>query len=448
MRITAYAHGTRGDVWPMIALGTELSQRGHEVTLAVSAEFRGLVEQCGLEFSPLPVDLVDYLASDDGQRLVHTGGVALMRRLQQLLAGHADAMDEGFIASATGADAVIANHMTFERAQCVADARAIPVALVWPLSAAVTGEFGSQIVTRGRIRSRTLRKLSHEVAWRIWWHASAGQIRAFRRKLGLSPRSAPAFQRLSNPHALWLHTFSPSLLPRPSDWPSYLKVTGAWQAPPRLRSAASESVPKELETWLEDGDPPIFFGFGSMPVFEPQRLLDDAIAVSEALGARAIVNADWAQRGRVDAPISDRFRIVGAVDHDRLLPRCRAAVHHGGAGTTTAAARAGCPALVCSVWADQPWWGEHLARRGVGAHIRFRKLDRESLLRGLNEVLDPRVRGRAQALGAAIRAEGDGLRAATDLLDQWLATAQPTPTGVRRRTTRAEVLPRGKRTRT
>jgi sterol 3beta-glucosyltransferase len=127
------------------------------------------------------------------------------------------------------------------------------------------------------------------------------------------------------------------------------------------------------------------------------------------------------------------YIVDGPLDHDRLLPRCRAAVHHGGAGTTRAAARAGLPALVVSVSFDQPWWGRRLERLGVGHHLRFADLDRTTLEAGLRLVLDPDTAARAAALGQRMEAEPDGAHESARMLDDWLVTAQPqTPPAPRR----------------
>jgi sterol 3beta-glucosyltransferase len=125
--------------------------------------------------------------------------------------------------------------------------------------------------------------------------------------------------------------------------------------------------------------------------------------------------------------LPEQVRVVGAVDHDRLFPQCAAVVHHGGAGSTTTSLRAGRPTMVCSVIVDQPWWGEHMRRLGVGTHVPFRKLDRQTLKAGLRTLLDPEVGARARSLGAAIQAEGDGLPEADRLFDDWIVRAEPTP---------------------
>ena len=95
--------------------------------------------------------------------------------------------------------------------------------------------------------------------------------------------------------------------------------------------------------------------------------------------------------------------MVGAVDHAAVLPRCRAAVHHGGAGTTAAALRAGLPAVVGWYSADQPMWGDLLRGAGVGVARRASTLTQPGVLAGaLAEVLDDATAARAVALGSRL----------------------------------------------
>jgi sterol 3beta-glucosyltransferase len=91
--------------------------------------------------------------------------------------------------------------------------------------------------------------------------------------------------------------------------------------------------------------------------------------------------------------------------------------------------------MVCSVWADQPFWGTRLEQLGAGVHVPFRRLDRSNLESGLRRLLSDPVRERAAALGESIRAEGDGTERAAELLDEWLLAAAPIGTRRRRRTT-------------
>lgn len=440
MRITLYAHGTRGDVAPMVALGWQLAARDHDVTVAVPEEFREFTERAGLRTALLPFDLVAWLSTAEGQRLLHRGGVRLLRRMSGEYSRHADAFDEAYEGAARGAEALVGTILTYDRALALGDALSIPVATVYQVPIGLSREYPSLVLTRRSFRSGLLCRGSHELAERIWWHGTAKTTKAFRRKLDLPSSSQSTYRRLQHPGALGLHTVSPSLFPRPTDWGRHLQITGAWEMPAALRSSLGEDLPADLQAWLDAGDPPIFFGFGSMPVLDPQPLFDDVIGVTTALGRRAIVSENCVSSGGAEA-LPEQLRVVGALDHDRLFPQCAAVVHHGGLGSTTASVRAGRPTMVCSVFGDQPWWGEQMRRLGVGTHVPFRKLDRDALESGLRTLLDPAVDARARALGAAIQAEGDGLPAAAQLLEDWLVTAEPAPSPSGSRRPRRRVGP-------
>jgi sterol 3beta-glucosyltransferase len=426
VRITLFAHGLRGDVWPIVALGWKLAERDHDVTIALPGEFRAFGERAGLRTATLPLNLMSWLGTTEGQRLLNRGGVRVMRGIASQYSRHADALDEAHRAAAAGAEALVGALLTVDRAQVLGDLLEIPVAMVFQQPVAPSGELSSVVLTKGHVRSRWLRRASGDLAYRIWWRGNAKATFAFRRKLGLPARSRPTYHRMRDHGTLGLHTFSPSLLPRPTDWPDNFVVTGAWGMPTALRKSIDEGLPDDLQAWLDAGDAPIFLGFGSMPVLEPERMLDDIAGVTSALGRRAIVSENCIPR-EIAVRLPDHLRAVGVLDHDRLFPRCAAVVHHGGLGSTTASLRAGRPTMVCSVFGDQPWWGEQMQRLGVGVHLPFRKLDRDTLEAGLRTLLDPAVARRAGALGSAIQSEGDGLPEAAQLLEDWLVAAEPAP---------------------
>lgn len=426
MRITLFTHGTRGDVWPFIALGDHLRERDHDVTLAAPPNYAALVRAAGLRYGPLPFDGAAFLATAEGRRLTAVGGVRMVRALQAAYAEHARAFDESFLEASEGAEALVAMHMTIERAQVIAEYRGLPLAMVWPTVLTPTGEFSSPALQGRELPTRALRRASHLLLHRIWAAGSARQTAALRRRLGLPSSWTPAFYRHRDPDALCLNTVSPSIVPRPCDWGPQERTSGSWRMSNRVRGNLGERIPAALQSWLEAGEAPLYLGLGSMPVFEPAALLGDIRAATAAVGARTIIHAGWAAHGGATPDPDGRVYIVdGPLDHDRLLPRCRAAVHHGGAGTTMTVARAGLPALVVSVGFEQPWWGRRLERLGVGRHLRFADLDRVRLETGLRRVLEPRTAARAATLGHRMRGEPDGAHASARMLEDWLVTAEP-----------------------
>jgi sterol 3beta-glucosyltransferase len=197
-----------------------------------------------------------------------------------------------------------------------------------------------------------------------------------------------------------------------------MPVVGSIRFPAEARDRLGEAGPDpQLAAWLRNGKPPVYFGLGSMPVSDPSEMLGIIESVARKRGERAVVVAGWSQLEAAKNP-PDHLRVVGAVDHGWLFPQCGAAVHHGGAGTVFAAASAGLPSVVCSVFADQPFWGARLERLGVGVHLPFKKLGKASLEDALHRASAPAMKNAAAQLGAALRAEPDAAPRIVALIEQ------------------------------
>jgi UDP:flavonoid glycosyltransferase YjiC (YdhE family) len=209
------------------------------------------------------------------------------------------------------------------------------------------------------------------------------------------------------------------LVPRIDDYGPGRPFVGFLSMDHKLRHRVGESgTGPDLESWLGAGSPPIYFGFGSMPVIDHDGVLSMISEAASALGQRALVCAGWSnfhQGSRALA--SPHIRLVSTLDHDAVLTRCGAAVHHGGAGTTAACALGGLPALVYSVLADQPFWGRRLEDLGVGAHLGYADLSARTLVSGLGRLLDEAVQARAARLGEVLRSEQPSVPRAADLIE-------------------------------
>ena len=141
----------------------------------------------------------------------------------------------------------------------------------------------------------------------------------------------------------------------------------------------------------------------------PRRL----IGAARAVGRRIIVSRGWADLGLIDdAP---DCIAVGDVSYDVLFPRVAAVVHHGGAGTTATAARAGVPQVITPMFGDQFYWASRIVDLGVGATTPHTTMTEESLAAALWEVFDSAVV--VQARGLARQVSWDGAEIAARRLD-------------------------------
>jgi UDP:flavonoid glycosyltransferase YjiC (YdhE family) len=175
----------------------------------------------------------------------------------------------------------------------------------------------------------------------------------------------------------------------------------------------------ELTDWIAAGTPPVYFGFGSMPVESPAKAIAMITAVCAELGERALISTGVLDVD--DVPHGEHVKLVGAVNHSKIFPACRAVVHHGGAGTTAASVRAGVPTVVLWVSADQPVWASQINRMKVGVAQRFSRTSARSLTKALRTALTPEYRERARATAECMTTPAQSLAAAADLLE---ATAE------------------------
>jgi UDP:flavonoid glycosyltransferase YjiC (YdhE family) len=173
---------------------------------------------------------------------------------------------------------------------------------------------------------------------------------------------------------------------------------------------------------MKAGSPPVFIGFGSMPIKNPRRTTEIILEALRQTGQRAIVHTGWAGLGLQSLPASV-FRIDYA-PYDWLFPQMSMVIHHGGSGTTAFGLRAGVPSCAVPFVFDQSFWGEQIARLGAGPEpIPYKKLTverlREAIEMGVN---NPQMKQNAIELGDKIRTE-NGIEAAVGIIEKIIRTA-------------------------
>jgi vancomycin aglycone glucosyltransferase len=172
---------------------------------------------------------------------------------------------------------------------------------------------------------------------------------------------------------------------------------GAWFLPDQ------GSLPERVEQFLASGEPPVYFGFGSMRA--PEQTSRILIEAARTLGLRSILSQGWGNLAPIDSGAD--CLSIGEVSHERLLPRVAAVVHHGGAGTTTAAARAGKPQVIVPHLYDQYYWAHRVQQSGVGVPGPTRELLAvDAVVCALRESLQPGMTARAHALAGRVERRG------------------------------------------
>ncbi|KAL6871438.1 hypothetical protein ACP4OV_014267 [Aristida adscensionis] len=401
MQIVMLIVGTRGDVQPFIAIGKRLQDYGHRVRLATHANFKEFVMTSGLEFYPLggdPKILAGYMVKNKGFLPATPSEIPIQRKqirdiIFSLLPACKDPdIDTGI---SFNADAIIANPAAYE-------ALNVPIHIIFTMPWTPTCEFPHPF---SRVKQPAGYRLSYQIVDSFVWLGIRDMINDLRkRKLKLRPVTyLSGTHAYSNdiPHA---YIWSPYLVPKPKDWGPKIDVVGFCF----LDLASNYEPPEPLLRWLGNGDRPIYIGFGSLPIPEPDRLTKIIVEALEITGQRGIINKGWGGLGNLEES-KEFVYVLDNVPHDWLFLQCKAVVHHGGAGTTAAGLKAACPTTIVPFFGDQFFWGSMVHARGLGAPpVPVEQLQLHSLVDAIKFMIDPKVKERAVELASAIESE-DGV---------------------------------------
>jgi sterol 3beta-glucosyltransferase len=410
--------GTRGDVQPYVAIGQALVARGHRVTVATHVDHRELVETHGLAHRPVCGSFRELMASDAGRRWLESGDSVLryLEAFRALFEPLVSRWLDDFDAAFDDADAALV-HVVAAGAILAVRRRGIPMALISPYAAIPSREFVA-VIPRIPLVRNWLARAGH--AWMLdkIWGIARDDVRAYYAKHGVPVPGKPVWRELVDDGVPHLHLWSEHLAARPKDWPACAELLGYC-----FLDAPSWTPPPALAEFLDRTPAPIYVGFGSMTGMEPKKL---ATLTREALrkaGVRAVVAMGWG--GLEGFETSDDVLLIHDAPHDRLFPRVSAVVHHCGAGTTAAALRAGRPSVAVPFFGDQPHWAYHLALLGAAPPpIPRRSLTADRLAEAIRAATsNPEHAARAEAIGAAIRAEDGAVAAAERALRHFGAKA-------------------------
>lgn len=391
MRIAIAAEGTRGDIHPMLSLGTSFRRAGHEVLICAPPDFREATEECDLEFRPVGRSVREFL--EQQSHTLHEGALVTMREGARFFRENIALHFEALIDACAGADRMFGAG-TEMAAASIAELHGIPYRFI----AYVPGLFPSGEHPPFVVPKQDLPRWVNRLAW--WAMARAmngflrGEVNRQREQLGLARLRDIVAQVYSSAPLL---ASEPALGGVPADVRMPVQQIGC------LHPFEEEPLPPKLLEFLDQGEPPVYVGFGSMTDPAPEattRTVLDAIA---ALGCRAIVSEGWAGLGGL--PLPEGVMVIGVVSHPALFRRVAAVVHHGGAGTTTTAARAGAPQVLVPHILDQFYWAQRVERLGLGPPaIRRRRLDTATLAATLREVVGNEILAeRAASLGVRLR---------------------------------------------
>jgi UDP:flavonoid glycosyltransferase YjiC (YdhE family) len=414
MKFALAVHGTRGDVVPCAAVGLELQSRGHEVRVAVPPDLLEFVESSGL--TPVPYG-PDAQAMHEKDFVHNFWNIMTPIKVVHAAKGYLSQvwaeMGATLISLADGADLLLTGMIQQGLAANVAEHYDIPLASLHCFPVRANGQLLPMLPS-------PLVRSGLSALWWLHWRMTNAAEEAQRRELGLPKAIAPSTQRIMERGSLDIQAYDelcfPGLTTEWTKWSGQRPFVGA------LTIDHPSDADDGVASWAADGTPPIYFGFGSMPM---ESFSDTVSMISGAcakLGARALICAG--ANNFTDVPSGNHVKLVRAVNHTTILPLCRAIVHHGGAGTTAAGMRSGAPTLILWVTADQPIWAAQIKRLKVGTARRFSATSEESLVTDLTSILTPEYVGRAREVATRMTKPEVSAAAAADLLEHQVQIRQ------------------------
>jgi len=417
MRITIFAAGSQGDIQPCLRLGNGLQQSDFEVLLAAPQNFTDLIRGQGIPFHPLRGDVQEIMSGESGRKFMETGGgnpIQSILAMRKMLGPIAIQMAEDALEACREADALITLAVFAPFGKTIAEICGIPLILVEPTPVLPSGDFPAPGFPVQRNMGRMFNRMSGFMMLQVIWQWYRPFVNEFRNRYSLRPLHGSDFHRILTSTPL-LGAYSPTAIPHPRDWSEEVQITGYW-----FQEDAGDWRPSvELESFLEEGEPPVYVGFGSMAGRDPECFAGIVLEALAKSGQRGVLATGWGGMRVMNVP--KNVFVLDSAPHGWLFPRMAAVVHHGGAGTTAEGLRAGVPSVIVPFTVDQPFWGNRVKSLGVGPElIRATRLNSDKLAEAIQwAVKDTEMRRRAAGIGKAIRAE-DGMSNAVKIVKKYL----------------------------
>lgn len=420
MRFVLATWGSRGDIEPSLAVGRELVRRGHDVVMAVPpdlVDFTAAAGPSAVSFGP------NSRAILDAHREFWTCFFRTPWRLRTLIDSRVEIagpllrgwqeMSSTLMELADGADLIFTGINFEDAAANVAEHYDIPLATLhyFPL----------------RPNSQVLpflpKRISRSVVAGFWWVSWRGTKKVEdtqRHELGLPKSTGSAPRRITERGSLEIQAYDEACFPGlATEWAEY-REQRPFVGTLTLELATDSDA--EIASWIAGGTPPIFFGFGSIPVESPADTIAMISAACARLGERALIGAAGTDFSAVPHP--DHVKVVGTMNYATVFPACRAVVHHGGSSTTPIVMRAGVPQLILYWDMVHAIYGAAVKRLKVGTARRFSTATEETLVSDLRKILAPDYVARARALATKITPAARSAAAAADHLESLVRLRQ------------------------
>jgi len=403
MKIVLTTTGTRGDVQPLLALALELKALGHECLFCTPPNFTTWLQDYAFENKPIGIDL------EQSTRAASSGKLTPIPRyqLKQVMDSTVRYQFLILLEAARGCDLIVGGGIVQMPTRSIAEALSIPCVfaafcpVVYP-----SLQHSPPPMSIERLEELdALQMLDPASLWlneeQYWNDLYRHVVNTERAKFSLASIDNVMRHTLEGQSLLAADSTVMPLAPTMM-YDMEVKQTGAWL----LKS--NSDLPVGIRQFLDEGDAPIYFGCGSMGVRdEGARIF---VEVARSLGKRAVIFKGWSNLQPIDR--DKDFLFIDSVAHDQLFPHMAAIVHHGGAGTTMSAVKAGKPQVILPYGYDQFYIADRIQTLGVGAAgERNQKMTVNGLTQSLHDCLTDKIAQQARYMSTKLELNGASVAA-------------------------------------
>lgn len=405
--ITILCSGSRGDFQPYIALAQQLKKQGKAVRITASKNFAAMIKSYGIDVFPIQADIeslnidpkiIEAASSSDNPLKMFLTFNKMKKFGQYTTNDYFQACQQSEL---------IIYHPGCAIGYFAAQYFNIPCVLAAPFPLNKTNDYLS-VILYGRVPKNTFtKKLSYFLLQKMLWMASAQSIKHFwNKQFGNLPQNfkAPFESHLDAQHPAII-SGSNFVFKRPDDWNPHIHQYGYWF----VEEQNIYTPDKKLKHFLDQGEKPIYIGFGSITALnKDNHLIELVVETAKKLNKRVIISG----MGQI-SNLPDHILTITEAPHTWLFEQVSLVCHHGGAGTTASALRAGVAQVIIPFSNDQFAWAQRVYELGVSPRpIPHKKLSLSGLKNAITEALSTEKQQAAASLGEKITTEHGAAHAA------------------------------------
>lgn len=406
MKILLVTRGSQGDVYPYLAIATELKKRGHKVTLNLPKIFERFAKEYQIDYVLQGQDDIEGMINEASETSQKTG---------HLLTWMRNVIDVQF----KQLPSLLMEHDILVSANTEFAAPSIAEYCKKPFIRTAFAPFipGKTIPPPVLPFPKPMSVITPAVLWKMLNmgnnYMTKKTINKNRKQLGMPLLKNVGYHAAESNNFLLISQYLGSTDPQ---WKYPWKIGGYCF---NDTFGYNKEAYEELMSFIKkDKMPVIFFTLGSCSSKHRDLFCEKLLNVCKKLNYKLVVGSGWSNAGAHLENGDYLFLMKQAIPHNLIFPACDAVLHHGGAGTTHSVARSGRPQLIIPLIADQHYWAYQVSESKLGpSAIKINKTSEKQLEQKLHDLLtNPVYKENASSMAKKINSE-NGVNSLCDYIE-------------------------------